>query len=110
VSREIIEHGKAAEVLPKVRHGAVMLVLARVGLSMPKCGRDRSDYILLTTFGVAAQEFGSLGSTRRTRFDENPTGVSSSLFSPPRSNGAKDGTIIGLTGREEEREEDEIER
>jgi hypothetical protein len=65
---------------------------------------------LLTTFGVAAQEFGSLGSTRRTRFDENPAAVSSSLFSPLRSNGAKDSIIIGLTGREEEREEGEIER
>jgi hypothetical protein len=32
------------------------------------------------------------------------------LFSPLRSNAAKDGTIIGLTGREEKREEDEIER
>jgi hypothetical protein len=37
VSREIIEHGKAAAVLPNdARRGAVMLVLARVGLSMPK--------------------------------------------------------------------------
>jgi hypothetical protein len=65
---------------------------------------------LLTTFGVAAQEFGSLGSTRRTRFDEIRRAFRRLLFSPIRSNGAKDGTIIGLTGREEEREEDEIER
>ena len=37
VSREIIEHGKAAVALPNdARCGAVMLVLARVGLSMPK--------------------------------------------------------------------------
>ena len=37
VSREIIEHGKAAAVLPNdARRGDVMLVLARVGLSMPK--------------------------------------------------------------------------
>jgi hypothetical protein len=37
VSREIIEQGKAAAVLPNdARRGAVMLVLARVGLSMPK--------------------------------------------------------------------------
>ena len=34
---EIIEHGKAAAVVPTdARRGAVMLVLARVGLSMPK--------------------------------------------------------------------------
>jgi hypothetical protein len=46
VSRETIEHGKAAAVLPNdVRRGAIMLVLARVGLSMPKCERDCSDYI-----------------------------------------------------------------
>jgi hypothetical protein len=82
VSREIIEHGKAAVALPNdARRGAVILVLARVGLSMPQCGRDCSDHTLLTTFGVAAQEFGSLGSTRRTRFDENPAGVSSSAIS-----------------------------
>jgi hypothetical protein len=81
VSREIIEHGKAAvALLNDGRRGAVMLVLARVGLSVTKCGRDRSDDILLTTFGVAAQEFSSLGSTRRTRFDENPAGVSSSAI------------------------------
>ena len=37
VSREIIEHGKAAAVLPNdARRGAVMLVLAHVGLSMLK--------------------------------------------------------------------------
>ena len=37
VSREIIEHGKAAAVVPNdARRGAVMLVLARVGLSMTK--------------------------------------------------------------------------
>jgi hypothetical protein len=37
VSREIIEHGKAGVALPiDARCGAVMLVLARVGLSMPK--------------------------------------------------------------------------
>ena len=54
VSREIIEHGKAAAVLPNdARRGAVMLVLARVGLQCPKCGRDCSDYILLTTFAAA---------------------------------------------------------
>jgi hypothetical protein len=37
VSREIIEHGKAAVALPNnARCGVVMLVLAGVGLSMPK--------------------------------------------------------------------------
>ena len=37
VSREIIEHGKAVAALRNdVRRGAVMLVLARAGLSMPK--------------------------------------------------------------------------
>ena len=37
LSREIIEHGKAAVALPNdARRGAVMLVLARVDLSMPK--------------------------------------------------------------------------
>jgi hypothetical protein len=66
---------------------------------------------LFTTFGAAAQEFGSFGYAREERaLTENPAAVSSSLFSPLRSNGAKDGTIIGLTGREEKREEDEIER
>jgi hypothetical protein len=37
VSSEIIEHGKAAAVLPNdARRGAIMLALARVSLSMPK--------------------------------------------------------------------------
>ena len=77
---------------------------------MPKCGRDCSDYILLTTFGVAAQEFGSLAPREERALTKIRRAFRRRLFSPLRSNGAKDGTIIGLPGREEEREEDEIER
>jgi len=54
-SREIIEHGKAAAVLPYgARRAAVMLVLARVGLfNAENADVIATDYISLTTFGIA---------------------------------------------------------
>jgi hypothetical protein len=71
VSREIIEHGKAAVALPNdARCGAVMLVLARVGLSIALDQPDPSRWIGLGT------ECASSGEHRRDRHHAAENGVS----------------------------------
>jgi hypothetical protein len=63
-----------SDVFNRTRHAALDRVVgeARRGertpcrvFQFPKCGRDCSDYILLTTFGVAVEEFGWRALSRR---------------------------------------------